>query len=234
MWPEEDFRDPGWERREEWGQVGRQYGAWQACTQEEREWCLHGPLAVGCGRGAGMEPEAAGVGWKRATGGAGGCASHPVPTACLLQHRLPLLCSRAPDLPRANRQASRPTDRADRPCWERDFMCTLDPSQPRAPGPGLLSGRAQHPPASPAAAGVRGSHLERQGWDTWRLGQYDRVTQETSAPGPVFLHGEETQLEQERLEPTTVCSPLSLQTGADMVTRPLPVSCVPQAEVPTW
>ena len=103
--------------------VGRQYGAWQACTQEEErvKKCLHGPLAVGCGEALGRSQRQwglrDGVGGKRAGGGQVAVPVTLPPQPAPLQHTaLPSLQS-CPDLPRGRRQAGfQAMDHTDQPC----------------------------------------------------------------------------------------------------------------------
>lgn len=171
----------------------------------------------------------------------------------LLQHRLPLLCSRAPTSREANRQASPGHGPARIALLGKGPHVHPDPHSrehlpppccPGAHGPSL----PQQLRACTAAA------LGGQGWDTWAGTMTRCVTQETSALWSCFppRRGDAAGTGKTLGTHHSVLS-LSLQTGGPYlvtralpascvpqaggsghVTSPLPVSCVPQAEVPTW
>lgn len=219
--------------------VGRQYGAWQVCTQEEErvKKCLHGPLAVGCGEALGWSQRQRGVGWEKGHRRGRRLCQSPCPNSLpCCSTRLPLLCSRAPTSREANRQASRPRTVRIGPVRKGTPCAPWTPHSREHPGQAFCPGQSPASPASPSSCGrARGSRLGvRAG--TPGLERTTRVTQETSALWSCFppRRGDAAGTGKTLGTHHSVLSPVLADWGPGMVTRALPVSCVPQAGGPTW
>lgn len=103
------------------------------------------------------------------------------------------------------------------------------------PGQAFCPGQSPASPASPSSCGrARGSRLGLRA-GTPGLERTARVTQETSPPWSCFLpqRGDAAGTGKTLGTHRSVLSPVLADWGPDVVTPPLPVSCVPQAEAPT-
>ena len=151
------LRGPWVEGEKSGDRVGRQYGGWRACTQEEerkRKSAFMGPWQWAVGRrwdgarGSG----GCGMGWEGRGPEEGRwlCRSpcpHSLPRCST---RLSLLCSPAPtSREAADRQASRPWTVRISPVRKGTLCDSLDPSQQRASRPGPLSGAEPSVPSLP-------------------------------------------------------------------------------------
>lgn len=145
MWPGEGASGTLGGGREDWGRsweaVWRTAGVHSGGGKRVRK-CPHGPLAVGCGQALGWSQRQRGVGGQRATGGAGGCASHPAPTACRAaapgspffavgpQPRPGLLSGAEPSVPSLPQQLRACMGQPPRPQGWDTWAGTYDPRDP--------------------------------------------------------------------------------------------------------